>query len=188
MINSMCNNIALYFILSGVNWIFFNFMFYLTNFITFLPYEIRQLIVALISYIILFVSAYFISKAYGSNLTAKGFYNFKDIVIYNLIAAGAMWIFAAVFAFSPSEETLIYHIQSFVFYLGQFPGYLFNNIFVGALINIPIVFVIRLFAVRAGYSYMITIRPSLKDLQGTTNKDVPRMKPSSEKTWRNSIE
>ena len=188
MINSMCNNIALYFILSGVNWVFYNFMFYLTNFITFLPYEIRQLIVALISYIILFVSAYFISKAYGANETARGHYNLKDIVIYNLIVAGFFEIIAAVFFFSPREETLIYHIQSFVFYIGQFPGYLFNNIFVGALINIPIILAIRLFAVRVGYKYMISIRPSLKDAQGTTIIDVPYMKPSREKSWRDSIE
>ncbi len=76
----------------------------------------------------------------------------------------------------------------FVFYIGQFPGYLFNNVFIGALINIPIILAIRLIAVRAGYNYMINIRPSLKDLQGTTNKDVPYMKPSKEKSWRDSIE
>ena len=188
MIKSILQNITLYFILSIANWVVFNFMFYLTNFITFIPYEIRQFIVALISWAILLIAAYFISKAYGANETAKGYYNYKDIVIFNILTAGIFEIIAAAFVFSPSAKPLIYNIQMFVFYIGQFPGYLFNNVFIGALINIPIILAIRLIAVRAGYNYMINIRPSLKDLQGTTNKDVPYMKPSKEKSWRDSIE
>ena len=186
MIFQTVKNILFYVACSVVYAISFVVMSLLSNFLVFMEYSARYVMNLSVSFIIVLAVAFLLGRSSGVNLTAKGKFTQKSILITHLIAFTGYLLFSlAVMGVTASD--IGEHSLSTFFYLSMFPGMWVNDAFLCMCISLPVVSAARLIGLFLGHKIILQARPDLA-VATDFKEDGSFLDPAANKrSWRDSV-
>lgn len=158
--------------------------------IEFLPEFLRQLIVISLSYAVSLFCLWKFSEIQGRGLEQNHLLNLKEEVIGACIGSVLDLVLLFVSLMIPTVGTIYFRLHNY----GMFPGFMFeyfgnidtnSAIFIGLLINIPILVVVRSFGFVCGRKNMIRHRENIEALAKENAEGISNSR--SGRSWKESV-
>ncbi len=158
--------------------------------IEFLPEFLRQLIVITLSYAVSVFCLWKFSEIQGRGLEQNHCLKLKEQVVGVCVGSVLDLVLLFVSLMIPTVGTIYFRLHNY----GMFPGFMFeyfgnidhnSAIFIGLLINVPIISAVRIFGFVCGRNNMIRHRENIEELArenaaGISNSKIGR-------SWKESV-
>ncbi len=168
--------------ISAVSWVVLTLM---TNILVGVDYDVRRLVMIILSIIISLVISFFLGQSAGVNLTADGKFKFKTTFISHGIAL------AIYLLISLSIKDLNVHdisgIKAYIFNYAKLFASLSIKPFYGMLICLALATVCRVSGMLVGHKITLEARPDLKRATEFSDNGSFVDPDTNKKTWRDSV-